>query len=224
MKVDIISDTICPWCYIGKQRFDRARAERPEIDFDITWRPFQLNPEMPDGGMDRETYLKAKFGGEAGARAAYAPVRQAAEGEGLDLRFDMIARTPNTLDSHRLIRWARGVGQQDAMVTLLFQKYFEEGEDIGDPEVLVAAAGEAGLDPVLVAELLANGTDRDSIEAEDRTARQMGIQGVPAFIFEDRILVTGAQDTSVFLEVFDKIEDLLLQIRAQDDDDIGGEN
>ena len=205
MKVDIISDTICPWCYIGKARLEKALAERPEIDFEIHWHPFQLNPDMPVQGMDRSDYLESKFGGPDGARAAYEPVKQAAYDEGLDLRFDMIPKTPNTIDSHRLVRWSKTAGVQDQIVTALFKAYFEDGEDVSDPEVLIQIAAENGMNATLVADLLDGDEDRDVVANEDKTARDMGVNGVPAFIFNDRFMVPGAQNPETLVNVIDKI-------------------
>ncbi len=205
MKVDIISDTICPWCYIGKARLEKAMTERPEIEFEIHWRPFQLNPDMPPGGMGRDEYLEAKFGGPDGARAAYEPVKQAAFDEGLDLRFDMIPKTPNTIDSHRLVRWSKTAGVQGEIVTALFQAYFEDGEDVSDPDILAQIAADNGMDANLVVDLLEGDEDKELISSEDQMARNMGVNGVPAFIFNDRFMVSGAQNSETLVDVIDKI-------------------
>jgi protein-disulfide isomerase-like protein with CxxC motif len=136
IKLDIMSDPICPWCYIGKSYLDKALSDHPDHPFTIEWHPFQLNPDMPAGGMDRRAYLEGKFGGKDGAVAAYAPVVQSAEDAGLTINFDAMQRTPNTLNAHRLIHWAGVEGRQTAAVSQLFQAYFVEGSDIGDAEVL----------------------------------------------------------------------------------------
>lgn len=203
MQIDIISDTVCPWCFIGKRRLERALAARPDLEAEITWRPFQLNPEMPAGGLDREAYLEAKFGGAERARHIYDAIRAAGVGEDIDFAFDRIARTPNTVDSHRLIRWSESAGAQDAVVENLFRRYFVEGADIGDHEVLAEVAEEAGMDAQLVARLLAEGQDLDLVRKEDAVARQMGIGGVPYFIVARKYAVSGAQDPSIFLQVLD---------------------
>lgn len=203
MLIDIVSDTICPWCFIGKRRLERALASRPDLDVQIGWRPFQLNPDMPLEGMDRQRYLAVKFGGEARARRAYAPVMEAAAREGLGIDFDRIRRTPNTLASHRLIRWAGAAGVQHQTVEALFQRYFLRGEDIGDHTVLIEVAREVGMDADLVAQRLAEGRDADHVKAEDRTAREMGIRGVPCFVFARRYALSGAQDPEVILNVID---------------------
>ena len=145
MKIDVFSDTVCPWCYIGKRRLERALAAPGAPEAEISWRPFQLNPGMPAGGMDRAEYLAWKFGGAAPARRAYGAVRDAAAAESLPLRLDAIARTPNTLASHRLIHYAAGRGAQNAAVDALFRAYFTEGADIGDIDILTGAAAAAGL-------------------------------------------------------------------------------
>ncbi len=203
MLIDIVSDTICPWCFIGKRRLERALAERPDIDVQIGWRPFQLNPDMPAEGMDRQAYLAAKFGGDNRARRTYAPVLAAAQGEGIAIDYDRIRKTPNTLASHRLIRWAAADDVQYQVVELLFRRYFLEGEDISDHDVLTGVAREAGMDAEKVALWLAEGRDIEIVRNEDKVAREMGIRGVPCFIFDRRYALSGAQDPEVILQVLD---------------------
>ncbi len=205
--VDIISDTICPWCLIGKRRFERALAQRPDLEVQIDWRPFQLNPEMPREGLDRKSYLEAKFGGPERARQVYDQIRDAGAEEGIDFDFQRIPRTPNTIDSHRLIRWAASAGVQDMVVERLFQAYFEHGEDIGDRQVLLDIAEAAGMERGLVADLLEEDSDTDLIRKEDALARQMGVQGVPCFIIDRKYVVSGAQDPEIFLKAFDLAEE-----------------
>ncbi len=205
MQLDIVSDTICPWCFIGKRRLERALAGRPDLKLDIRWRAFQLNPTMPAGGMDRATYVSTKFGGEDKAKAIYQRIAEAGSGEGIDFNFAAIKRTPNTLDSHRLIRWAGSADKQDQVVEALFRRYFLEGEDIGDHAVLTDTAREAGMDTNLVTQLLADGSDLELIRSEDETAREMGISGVPCFLIGEKYAVSGAQDASVFHQVFDML-------------------
>lgn len=203
MLIDIVSDTICPWCFIGKRRLERALTERPDLDVQIGWRPFQLNPDMPPEGMDRQAYLAAKFGGETRAKRTYAPVLAAAEGEGIAIDYDRIRKTPNTLASHRLIRWAAAYDAQYQVVEQLFRRYFLEGQDISDHTVLTQVARDAGMDADLVAVWLAEGRDIDIIRNEDKVAREMGIRGVPCFIFDRRYALSGAQDPEVILQVLD---------------------
>ncbi len=208
MDIDIFSDTICPWCFIGKRRLERALAERPQPDLTIHWRAFQLNPDMPAGGMDRGQYLELKFGGASNAEAIYAQVRAAGETEGIDFAFERMKRTPNTIDSHRLIRHAgqkasQGQARQDAVVQALFDAYFLRAEDIGDLDVLVAAAAEAGLDGEETRAFLAGDAEAEAVRAEDRSARQAGISGVPCFLFNGQHALAGAHPPEVLHQLFD---------------------
>ncbi len=203
MQIDIVSDTICPWCYIGKRKLESALNDRPDIEVELGWRPFQLNPHMPAEGMDRAEYLRAKFGGEDRAAQIYDAVAQAGLAVGIEFAFDRVERTPSTLDSHRLIRWATTAGCQDAVVEELFRRYFLEGADIGDAGVLTSVAAAGGMDAGLVADLLAGDADLELIRREDAMARQMGINGVPCFIIDRKYAISGAQDAPVFHKVFD---------------------
>ena len=203
MHIDIFSDTICPWCFIGKRRLERALAERPQADLTVRWRAFQLNPEMPEEGMERQRYLELKFGGAAGAESVYARVRDAGDSEGIAFAFDRIARTPNTVASHRLIRFAAGQEREDAVVQALFDAYFLRGEDIGDPEVLSAAAAAGGLDAAEAQAFLEGDAEAEAVRSEDATARQAGINGVPCFIFNGKYALSGAQPPEVMFRMFD---------------------
>ncbi|HTP84824.1 MAG TPA: DsbA family oxidoreductase [Alphaproteobacteria bacterium] len=202
MKIDIISDAICPWCYIGKRRLEQALAQAPQPELEVGWRPFQLNPEMPAEGMDRKDYLRAKFGDSAGGRN-YDRITEIGREVGIPFAFDRITRTPNTILAHRLIRYATREHHQDAMVETLFRGYFTEGEDIGNPAALARLAGVAGLDPATVETYLVSGEDDDTIRAEDAFARQIGINGVPCFIIDRQYAISGAQPAEAFVEVFD---------------------
>lgn len=204
MQLDVISDTVCPWCYIGKKRLERALAERPDADIDMSWRPFQLDPTLPSEGVDRRAYMEQKFGVER-ARTIGETIREVGEQEGIHFAFDKIKRSPNTLDSHRLIRWAGTAGCQNAVVELLFQRFFEEGQDIGDQRVLLDIALEAGMDADIVSSLLASDADVALVRKEDRMARQMGIQGVPAFVIGGRYALVGAQEPETLTRIFDKL-------------------
>ena len=210
VKLDIISDPICPWCYIGKANLDAALIKVPDHPFTIEYHPFQLNPDMPAGGMDRRTYLETKFGGKEGAVQAYAPVLERAEAAGLNINFDAIQTTPNTLNAHRLIHWAGIEGHQLFVVQKLFEAYFVEGRDIGDSEVLADVADSAGMDAALVATLLASDADVDDIRARDVHSRKMGVQSVPTFIVAQAHAVPGAQPTetwdTVIAEIMAQIE------------------
>ena len=212
MQIDVVSDTICPWCFIGKRRLARALAERPDIEFDVRWRAFRLDPTIPPEGVDRRAYLKAKFGDGERPKAMSEAIRTAGESEAIAFAFDRIARTPNTLDSHRLIRWAGNEGLQDEIVEALFKAYFEDGRDIGNLDILVEIASETGMDSALVADLLEEDADRALIEREDELAHRMGISGVPTFIFANKYAVSGAHDPETLLQVIDKAAKEAMQV------------
>jgi predicted DsbA family dithiol-disulfide isomerase len=209
MQIDVISDTVCPWCFIGKRRLQRALEMRPETEFEVLWRPYFLDPNVPSGGADRRAYMKAKFGD--GPRTAQISEALKAEGarEGIAFQFDKIERRPNTLDSHRLIRWAASAGVQDAVVERLFAAYFLEARDIGDPAVLEYLAADVGMDSLQVAELLASDADAAAVEREAKLAGEMGITGVPTFIFASRFVLSGAREPEVLVQVIDKALDEL---------------
>lgn len=205
--LDIISDPICPWCFIGKRRLDAALVARPGTALAIRWRPFQLNPEMPPGGMDRARYLAAKFGGLERAGEVYARVAEAAAQDMLAIDLARIARTPNTLDAHRALRMARAAGRDHALADVLFVRYFQSGEDIGDHDVLAAAAVEAGLDEGEARAMLSGHAGRDASLAEDAEARALGVSGVPAFVIDGRHLFSGAQPTAFWLHAIDAVSE-----------------
>jgi predicted DsbA family dithiol-disulfide isomerase len=213
ISLDILSDPICPWCYIGWANLARALEARPDHPFAIAWHPFQLNPDMPAGGMDRRAYLEAKFGGKDRAVQAYLPVLDHAEKAGLSLNLDAIPRTPNTLDAHRLIHWAGIEGRQTPVVLALFRAYFIDGRDIGDAETLADIGGAAGLDRAMIATLLAGDADAEDIRARDAHARARGVTGVPTFVIANQHVLTGAQPTETWLSVIDEIA---AQIAATD--------
>ena len=201
MKIDIVSDAICPWCYIGKRRLEQALAQAPQPELELGWRPFQLNPDIPAEGMDRQDYLRAKFGDSAGRN--YDRITEIGREVGIPFAFDRIKRTPNTILAHRLIRYATREHRQDEVVETLFRGYFTQGEDIGNPETLARLAATAGLDAGVVETYLAGAEDDDTIRAEDTFARQIGINGVPCFIIDRQYAISGAQPAEAFLEVFD---------------------
>lgn len=201
IKLDILSDPICPWCFIGKARLDQALINHPDHPFAIEWHPFQLNPTMPAGGMDRREYLETKFGGRANALKVYGAIAEAAEESGLEIDFAAIKRTPNTLDAHRLIHWAGIEGRQTAVVTALFKAYFQEGKDIEDPATLRAIAEGAEMDGDMIARLLASDADRADIIARDTHARQRGVNSVPTFIVANTHVVPGAQPPELWEQV-----------------------
>ncbi|MFT6559588.1 DsbA family oxidoreductase [Sneathiella sp.] len=206
MKIDIVSDTVCPWCLIGKRKLEAALAERPDLDVEITWHPFQLHPDMPKEGADRTEFITQKFGSIERAKELYENVRQAGAAVGLDFQFGKVKRSPNTLNSHRLIRWAETAGLQNEVVEILFRKFFMEGADLGDDQVLIDAASEAGMDVEIVKNLLESDADVELVSQEDARAREMGISGVPFFIFDNKYALSGAQDPATFIQVIEQIE------------------
>lgn len=205
IRLEILSDPICPWCYIGKAGLDAALESRADHPFAISWHPFMLNPTMPPEGMDRRDYLQAKFGPPETVVRAYLPVQQAAERLSLPMDLGAIRRTPSTLDAHRLIHWAGLEGVQTRVVAALFRAYFAEGRDIGDRAVLADLAAGAGMDRAQVARLLDSDADADDIRQADATTRAHGVQGVPTFVIGGEYVVTGAQDTGFWLRVIDEL-------------------
>ncbi|MBV2360968.1 DsbA family oxidoreductase [Thalassococcus sp. CAU 1522] len=205
IQLDIFSDPICPWCYIGKAHLDRALEANPDHPFQVRWLPFMLNPDMPAGGMDRREYLERKFGGKKGAVQAYMPVIQHAEQAGLPINLDAIEKTPSTIDAHRLIHWAGIEGRQTPVVAGLFRAYFVDGRDIGEAEVLADIADGAGLDASVVMRLLASDSDRREIVERDAAARGMGINSVPTFIVAGQHAVPGAQPPELWSQVISEL-------------------
>ncbi|HYB08855.1 MAG TPA: DsbA family oxidoreductase [Alphaproteobacteria bacterium] len=201
MIIDIVSDTICPWCFVGKRRLERALTLAPQSDLQITWHPFQLNPDMPAEGMDRREYLRLKFGDSRGS-GAYDAIREAGAGEGIEFNFDGIVRTPNTVDSHRVIRFALDYGLQDAVVESLFNAYFVDGHDISDRRELLDAGARAGLERGQLADYLEGDEGSADVANADQMARRMGIQGVPCFILDRKYVISGAQSPDLFVQAF----------------------
>lgn len=203
ITLDIFSDPVCPWCYIGKARLDRALEARPGHPFVLAWHPFQLNPTMPREGMERSAYLSAKFGAKA---ASYAqPILEAAAETGLEMNLAAVTRMPNTLDAHRLLHWAALEGRQTPVMSALMRAFWREGRDIGRPEVLVQIAAEAGLDGALIARLLASEADRDAVLSRDAHARERGVRAVPSFILANQHVIEGAQPPELWLRVIDEL-------------------
>lgn len=210
--VDVVSDTICPWCFIGKRRFEKALAQRPEVTALVAWRPFQLNPTMPEGGLPRQEYLEAKFGSAEKVKEVYGTITREGLGEDIAFAFERVERAPNTIHSHRLVKFAGERGLQDEMVERLFRAVFEEGRDIGDQEVLVEEAVKIGLAEEAARSYLRSDRDIDDIRQADAYARQLGIQGVPCFIVNRKYAISGAQPPEVFLKTID----LVLQEQRED--------
>lgn len=190
ITIDVISDFVCPWCWIGKRHLD---AFGGEADIERRWHPYFLHPDMPEGGVDRAEFVRLKFGSDARARELGAGVTAAAKDAGLDIDYSRVKRVPDTRDAHRLVRWAGGQGRADAVAEGLFQAYFNEGRDIGDTAVLADIGGAAGMDRAILEELLAGDADRDIVNAQADRARAMGVSGVPTHIFANKIAVVGAQ-------------------------------
>ena len=206
MQIDVVSDTVCPWCFIGKRRLMRAMALRPQIAFDVKWRPYRLDPTIPKGGMDRKAYMRAKFGDDPMKIVEmHKLIAQEGAKDGVEFDFAAIARRPDTLDSHRLIRWAEAAGVQDEVVERLFIAYFENGEDIGDIRVLADIADLCGMDGVEVARMLESDTDTALVEREDQIAHEMGVTGVPAMIFGNKLAVSGARQPELLAAVIDRV-------------------
>tara|TARA_B100000700_G_C14776197_1_gene729088 strand:+ start:212 stop:826 length:615 start_codon:yes stop_codon:yes gene_type:complete len=187
---------------MGKTWFDRALEATPELNFEIIWKPFQLNPEMPKNGMSRNEYLKQKFGGTKRAREAYAPIIKTAVDHKIDINFDKIKITPNTLNAQRLIYWAEIEGVQGRIVSGLFKAYFKDGKDIGDPNILSEIAGNSGMKKELVTRLLSSQEDVEKVKDLDLSARNSGIKGVPMFLIDKTYAVSGAQSTEFWRKVF----------------------
>ncbi len=206
MDIDVYSDPVCPWCFIGKRRLERALAERPNLETLVRWRTFQLNPTMPPGGMKRSDYLHAKFGSHS--PPMYDAIRAVGESEGIEFAFDDIRITPNTIDAHRLTRFAARLGAEDAIVEALFHPYFLKGQDIGDRETLSAIAAVAGLDEKDAAAHLGGNDDLSEVQEEDLRGHRLGIQGVPCFIVAGKYAVSGAQEPEAFYPLFDMAREL----------------
>jgi predicted DsbA family dithiol-disulfide isomerase len=209
ITVDVVSDVVCPWCFIGQKRLDKAIAAASDVDVHIRWRPFQLDPTIPPEGKDRREYMVAKFGSDERIREIHARIEPLGEAEGINFAFAAIKVAPNTLDAHRVIRWAGAAGEvmQNRLVRRLFQLNFEEGANLGDHVVLINAAREAGMDASVVETLLPTDADVEPVRTEIATASHMGITGVPCFLLEGKYAVMGAQDT-------DTLTDAIRQVAA----------
>ncbi|ABC22722.1 DsbA family oxidoreductase [Rhodospirillum rubrum] len=203
MDIDFVFDTACPWCHIGWRRLLHALAERPEVVVRPRWRPFLLNPEMPAEGMDRRQYVERKFGGPRRAARMLEAAESAGRLVGLEFRFERIKRTPNTIDSHRLLRLGRSTSQREALFDALFQAYFVDGEDIGDRDTLIALGVACGLDGALLREHLAGGAEIAEVVSENTRAHAIGMSGVPGFIFNGQFAISGAQEPAIFIRMID---------------------
>ena len=206
LAIDVFADPVCPWCWIGKRRLEAALAARPEVEAVIRWRPYQLDPAIPPEGLDRDEYLESKFDDVARVRATLDQLTAIGRDEGIAFLFADITRAPNTLDAHRAIRWAAEEGPvaQGALIERLFEAYFTEAEDISDLDVIGRAAEEAGLDWETLRDRLDSDEDVEDVREEIAQARAIGVEGVPCFIFENKLVVMGAHPPEVLVEAMDR--------------------
>ena len=203
MTIDIYSDVVCPWCYVGKRRLERALAQLSTVQTHVVWRPFQLNPTMPAEGTDRTSYLEAKFGSIDALRRLEEHVMEAEAGEGISFAFDKMLKTPNTFLAHRLIWYAGRQGRQDQVVDALFRGYFEQGDDIGSPSLLTVLADSVGLE---AGRFLASLEGVAEVKAEEAAGHRLGIRAVPYFVFNNRYGISGAQPVETFVAAIEKIQ------------------
>lgn len=203
MKIDVVFDTVCPWCFLGKRRLQHALSLRPGIKAEVRYHPFLLNPDMPEAGMDRRLYLEHKFAGPHRARRVLEAVGAAGEASGVRFDFAAIDRMPNSIDSHRLLRLAARHERREPVLDALFEAFFQRGEDIGQAAVLVRIGAAAGLDPEEVRALLSDDEGRAEIRAANARAHAMGISGVPSFVFNGGHAIAGAQDAEVLVRLMD---------------------
>ena len=214
VHIDVVSDVVCPWCFIGKRRLEQAIALTPDVEVSINWRPYFLNPWIPREGIDRQTYLETKFGSVERYAVIAERVAAAAATEGLVYASAKISRQPNTLDCHRLILWSRSATDPARMKQRLMDLYFTEGADLTDPKVLIQAAVDCGMDGDLVRRLLASDAEVDRIEGEANAAKEAGIDGVPCFIFGGSAIVTGAQSPEYLASAIERTSGRHSRLRA----------
>lgn len=207
IEIDVVSDVVCPWCFVGMRRLETALATLPGINAKVRWRPYQLDPTIPPQGLDRKAYMLAKFGSEERLREIHARIVPLGEAENIAFDFEAIKVSPNTLDAHRLIRWAAAAGGdiQNNLVGELFSRYFERGENIGDPSVLIDAARSSGMDAAVVETLLPTEADRDEVKTEIGMSARMGITGVPCFLLGGQYAVMGAQDAKALASAINDV-------------------
>jgi len=202
ITIDVVSDVVCPWCFLGRKRLENALAMLPEVEAEIRWRPFQLDPTLPPQGKDRDVYMREKFGNGSKIDDIHKQLTELGDENGIVFDFEAITRAPNTLDAHRVIHWAAQAAPdtQNKLVGTLFSLYFEQGQDIGDHEVLVDAAASVGMDAAVVARLLESDADKATIREEIDTANRIGVRGVPCFIIDQKYAVMGAQNADVLAD------------------------
>ena len=206
IKLDVFSDTICPWCYIGKKRLEKAINNHKDLEIKQTWRPFQLNPGMPPDGMDRQEYLISKFGSSDAAKTIYDNIYDEGLKEGINFNFDSIQTTPNSFNSHRLLALAYEKGTQENVLSNLFESYFLNGEDIGDPNILLDIAIKHQIDAENFKSYLSDQENIEPLANEEIQAKKMGISSIPTFIINKQIVVNGAQTSKNFELIFEKLK------------------
>lgn len=203
MRIDVVFDSVCPWCYVGKRRFDRALRLRPKLKPEIQYRSFLLNPDLPPGGVNRREFLERKFGSSQQYDRVVEALIATGKGEGIDFALDKIDKTPNSANSHRLVRLAQTIGAQGKAVDALFSAYFEQGMDIGDPEILIRLAEDIGLDrQVATTHMLSEG-DLNSVFNENARMHRLGVTGVPCYIFNESKAISGAQEPEIIVRMLD---------------------
>lgn len=209
ITIDVISDVVCPWCYLGRQRLKAALALLPELNVEVRWRPFQLDPTLPKQGKERKRYLVEKLGSQSRVDEAHDQLIALGKEAGIEFDFDAIQVAPNTLDAHRVIHWAGDISAevQDRVVGELFSLYFEQGEDIGTHEALLEAAEDAGMEYTIIETLLTDDTDKQVVQQQIATAGQMGVTGVPCFILDQKYAVMGAQSAEALADAIAQIAD-----------------
>jgi len=212
VRIDLVADFVCPWCWLGWRNWLAAKKLAPDIKTEVTWRPYELDPSIPDEGAPYRDYMKGKFSGENAERwkAMRTHLEAAGPGAGIDFRFDAIIHRPNTINAHRLIRWARGQSAKkaDAVAEGLFATFFRDGKDIGDSGVLTDIAVEAGLEGAIITDLLSTDRDKEDVRQEGDFFRQLGVTGVPSFIFEGQFAVPGAVEPAVLADALQRAASL----------------
>ena len=203
MQIDFLFDAVCPWCYIGKRRLEETLAKRPNLDIAVSWQPFLLNPDLPPGGIERHAYLASKFGSENRIRRVYGAIADVGLSVEIGFNFDTIRHTPNSIDAHRLVRFADKEGKAETAVEALFEGYFVNGDNIGEADVLVAIAESISLDAAAFAALLASIEGIADIYDANARAHRLGINGVPSYVFNNNLVISGAQEANVLERMLD---------------------
>ena len=211
LVIEVIHDLVCPWCHLGIRRLLRALRRRPDLGYDLLWRPFLLNPDMPRGGMAQEEYVIRKFGGVDRARRLHESITEIGRGEDIVFRFDRIRRAPSSVDAHRLVAWAAGYGRAGDVVEAIFTAHFSEGRDIGDAATLAHIAGRAGLEARAALAYLAGSEGTDRVHADNLLAHRLGVNGVPCFLIGGEHAIAGAQEP----EVIDRLLDVALALAVE---------